>query len=359
MASQFGDRIKVQIFGQSHSKALGVVIDGIPAGKKLDLVRIQQFLDRRAGGKNAYSTKRKEADTPDILSGLIDGVTCGAPLCAVFANANMRPKDYSGTEALLRPSHADFTAWEKYKGFQDKSGGGQFSGRLTLPLCFAGAVCMQLLEQEGISVFSHILAIGDVKDKPFDAVNVKPFFYEKDEFPVCDKEIGEKMISYMEAVAEEGDSVGGIVECAVTGIPVGLGEPIYDNVESVLSHVLFGIPAVKGVEFGMGFEGVLKKGSQMNDSFYVDAASGKIATKTNHSGGIQGGITNGMPIVFRVALKPTPSIYKEQNTVDYKKMEDGVLQIEGRHDPCIVPRALPCVEAAAAVCMYDLLLQRK
>jgi len=356
MASQFGTKIKVQIFGQSHSAGLGVVIDGLPAGKKVDLEKVQSFLDRRAGGKNKYSTARKEADTPEILSGLKDGVTCGAPLCAIFRNANTRSSDYSKTEALLRPSHADYTAWIKYDGFQDRSGGGQFSGRLTLPLCFAGAVCMQLLEEEGIDIFSHILAIGDVKEEPFDLVDITKKKHENGAFPVLREEVGKQMVAYMEQIAEEGDSVGGIVEIAVTGLPCGVGEPIYDNVESCMSHVVFGIPAVKGIEFGMGFEGCLKKGSEVNDSFTMQGDS--VVTATNHSGGIQGGITNGMPVVFRVAFKPTPSIYKEQSTVDFYGKKDAMLQIQGRHDPCIVPRALPCVEAAAAVVLYDLLLQK-
>ncbi len=356
MSSVFGNKLKVQIFGQSHSKGLGVVMDGIPAGMKIDLEEVQRFLDRRAGGKNAYSTARKEADTPTILSGLVGETTCGAPLCAIFENANTKSGDYDKLQGNLRPSHADYTAWMKYNGFQDRSGGGQFSGRLTLPLCFAGAVCIQLLRQQGIEVYSHILSVGDIQDEKYDMVNINPKKYAPGEFPTLDQTVGEQMVSFMTEVAKEGDSVGGIVECAFTGMPVGVGEPIYDNVESCISHVMFGVPAVKGIEFGMGFEGVKQRGSSCNDKFCLD--NGQVKTKTNYSGGIQGGITNGMPIIFRVALKPTPSIYKEQDTVNLREMKETTFQIEGRHDPCIVPRALPCVEAAAAVALYDLLLMK-
>ena len=354
MSSAFGNKLKVQIFGQSHSKGLGVVMDGIPAGMKIDLEEVQRFLDRRAGGKNAYSTARKEADTPTVLSGLVGDTTCGAPLCAIFENANTRSGDYDKLQGNLRPAHADYTAWIKYGGFQDKSGGGHFSGRLTLPLCFAGAVCIQLLRQQGIEVHSHILSIGDIQDEKYDLVNIKQKRYAPGEFPTLDASVGEEMVAFMTEVAKEGDSVGGIVECAFTGLPVGVGEPNYDSVESVIAHVMFGVPAVKGIEFGMGFDGVKKRGSECNDSFCMDGDT--VKTVTNYSGGIQGGITNGMPVVFRVALKPTPSIYKEQKTVNFNEKCDTKFQIEGRHDPCIVPRALPCVEAAAAVALYDLLL---
>lgn len=356
MSSAFGNKLKIQIFGQSHSQGLGVVMDGIPAGMKIDLEEVQRFLERRAGGKNTYSTARKEADIPTVLSGLVGDTTCGAPLCAIFENANTRSGDYDKLQGNLRPSHADYTAWIKYGGFQDKSGGGHFSGRLTLPLCFAGAVCIQLLRQQGIEVYSHILSIGDIQDEKYDLVNIKQKKYAPGEFPALDVSVGEEMVAFMTEVAKEGDSVGGIVECAFTGFPVGVGEPIYDSVESVIAHVMFGVPAVKGIEFGMGFEGVKKRGSECNDSFYMDGDT--VKTATNYSGGIQGGITNGMPVVFRVAFKPTPSIYKEQNSVNFNDKSDTRFQIEGRHDPCIVPRALPCVEAAAAVALYDLLLQK-
>lgn len=356
MSSAFGNKLKIQIFGQSHSKGLGVVMDGIPAGMKIDLEEVQRFLDRRAGGKNAYSTARKEADTPTVLSGLVGDTTCGAPLCAIFENANTKSGDYDKLKGNLRPSHADYAAWMKYNGYQDRSGGGQFSGRLTLPLCFAGAVCIQLLRQQGVEVSSHILSIGEIQDEAFDLVDIKQKTYLPDEFPVLNAVVGEEMVAYMTEIAKEGDSVGGIVECAFTGMPVGVGEPIYDNVESCIARVMFGVPAVKGIEFGMGFAGVKQRGSECNDAFYLEGD--QIKTKTNNSGGIQGGITNGMPVVFRVALKPTPSIYKEQETVNFKEMTENKFHIEGRHDPCIVPRALPCVEAAAAVALYDLLLEK-
>lgn len=336
MSSGFGNKLKIQIFGQSHSDSLGVVIDGLPVGMILDMNKINEFIDRRRGGQNAYSTKRKEDDIPEIVSGLVDGVTCGAPLCAIFKNSNVRKEDYEKTSTVLRPSHADYTAWVKYGGYQDKTGGGMFSGRLTLPMVFAGAVCEQYLAKRGITVSGRIVSIGNIKDD-----------YEA-------------QVKLMEKVAAEGDSVGGVIECTVNGVPAGIGEPLYDSIESVISHIVFGIPGVKGIEFGMGFEGVGKLGSEVNDSFYIadDGHSEKIATRTNNSGGIQGGISNGMPIVFRVAVKPTPTIYKTQQTVDMDALKNVEVAFEGRHDPCIVPRALPCVEAAAAIAITDLYLQR-
>lgn len=336
MSSGFCNKLKIQIFGQSHSDSLGVVIDGLPVGMILDMNKINEFIDRRRGGQNAYSTKRKEDDIPEIVSGLVDGVTCGAPLCAIFKNSNVRKEDYEKTSTVLRPSHADYTAWVKYGGYQDKTGGGMFSGRLTLPMVFAGAVCEQYLAKRGITVSGRIVSIGNIKDD-----------YEA-------------QVKLMEKVAAEGDSVGGVIECTVNGVPAGIGEPLYDSIESVISHIVFGIPGVKGIEFGMGFEGVGKLGSEVNDSFYIadDGHSEKIATRTNNSGGIQGGISNGMPIVFRVAVKPTPTIYKTQQTVDMDALKNVEVAFEGRHDPCIVPRALPCVEAAAAIAITDLYLQR-
>ncbi|MCQ2518025.1 MAG: chorismate synthase [Lachnospiraceae bacterium] len=336
MSSGFGSKLRIQVFGQSHSPEIGVVIDGLPCGMILDMDRIQKFIDRRKGGKNAYSTKRVEADVPEIVSGVVDGVTCGAPLCALFKNQNFKKEDYEKTSTILRPSHADFTAWVKYGGYQDKTGGGMFSGRLTLPMVFAGAVCEQYLEKRGITVSGRIVSIGGI---------------ENDE---------KAQIELMEKVASEGDSVGGIVECEIKGVPAGVGEPLYDSVESEIAHIVFGIPAVKGIEFGMGFAGVSGRGSEVNDEFYIesDAQRETILTRTNNSGGIQGGITNGMPIVFRVAIKPTPTIYKKQNSVDIETFKDVELEVTGRHDPCIVPRALPCVEAAAAIAITDLYLQR-
>lgn len=356
MSSSFGNQFKVQVFGQSHGEKIGVVLDGVPAGIKLDMDEINAMIDRRKGGKNAYSTARSESDIPHIVSGVVNNVTCGGAICALFDNANTRSGDYKKSEDLLRPSHADFTAWVKYDGFQDRSGGGFFSGRLTLPQVFAGAVCKQILRAHGIEIFGHVAQIGDIKDDLFHPVSVKPVSFHT-QFPVLNEDKGKEMVAFMEQVAREGDSVGGIIECAVTGMPIGIGEPLFDNLESHISRCVFTVPAVKGIEFGMGFDGVIKKGSEVNDPYAI--RDGKVVTTTNNSGGIAGGISNGMPIIFRVAMKPTPSIYKEQKTVDYKTKEETILQINGRHDPCIVPRALPCIEAAAAMAIYDLFLISK
>ncbi len=352
MSSHLGNKIKVQIFGQSHSKGLGVVIDGLPAGERIDLDEVNRFLQRRAGGKNRYSTKRSEKDMPEILSGLVNDITCGAPLCAVFENANTKSGDYKDIEDIPRPSHADFTAFIKHNGFNDKSGGGHFSGRLTLPLCFAGAVCKQILSRRGITVGAHIYSIANIEDKPFDPVGIIPKDISFDGFPVVDKAVGDRMVEFMEKTAEEGDSVGGVVECAVLGLPIGIGEPMFENIESKLSYGIFGIPAVKGVEFGAGFAASKMMGSEFNDSY--TAKNGEIKTETNNSGGVLGGISNGMPVIFRVAFKPTPSIYKEQKSVNLKTMEDVNFRINGRHDPCIVPRAVPVVEAVAAIVICDI-----
>ncbi len=354
MSSMLGNNIRVQIFGQSHSAGLGVVMDGLPAGEQIDLAEIISFLERRAGGKNRYSTARRESDSPEILSGLVDGITCGAPLCAVFENSNVKSGDYKSIEVIPRPSHADYTAHIKHGGYNDVSGGGHFSGRLTLPLCFAGAVCMQILERKGISIKAHILSIGGECDRPFNPLD--PFSEElaEHELPVLDSSAGERMRSLMEAIAGEGDSVGGVVECAAAGLPVGLGEPMFDNVESRLSYGLFGIPAVKGVSFGAGFDVSRMCGSFSNDSFYAD--DGRVKTRTNNSGGIMGGITNGMPLMLKVAFKPTPSIYRPQQSVNLTTMEDVTFTIKGRHDPCLVPRAVPCVEAVTAIVLYDMLI---
>jgi len=348
MSSILGNKLKVQIFGQSHSEALGVVIDGLPAGEEIDFAEISAFLEKRAGGRNSYSTPRRESDQPKILSGMIGNKTCGAPLCAVFENSNVNAGDYDEMKDIPRPSHADYTAHIKHGGFNDKSGGGHFSGRLTLPLCFAGAVCMQLLRRAGIVIGAHIYSIGDILDIPLE-------YAEKlNDFPTLSLEAGERMKSLIEAVASEGDSVGGVVECGIWGCPAGLGDPMFDNIESRLSYGLFGIPAIKGVEFGAGFDCAKMRGSEFNDNFCND--NGVIKTETNNAGGVLGGITNGMPITFKAAVKPTPSIFKPQKSVDLKTGEEVTLNIKGRHDPCIVPRAVPCVMAAAAIVMYDIFL---
>ena len=357
MSCNFGSKIKLTIFGQSHSQAIGCVLDGIPAGIKLDAERIEAFMARRAPGKNAMSTARKEADKPKIISGVVDGVTCGAPICAIIENSDTRSGDYEKLRNLPRPAHSDFAAYMKHNGFNDIRGGGNFSGRMTAPLCFAGAVCAQILESKGIHVGAHIASIGLVDDEKFDPVNVCKAEFDcikAKELPViCDKK-GEEMAQVVAEARADGDSLGGTVECAVIGLPAGIGDPIFDGVENKISAAVFGIPAVKGIEFGSGFEGSMLKGSENNDEFICE--NGEIKTKTNNHGGILGGITSGMPVIFRCAFKPTPSIAKEQQTVNLATNEAEALVIGGRHDPCIVQRAVPCVEAAAAVAIADFIL---
>jgi len=360
MSSAMGNNFKITVFGQSHSKAIGVVIDGVPAGIKLDLDKIEAFMARRAPSGGGISTARKEADRPEILSGIVDGVTCGAPICAMIANGDTRSKDYSKLRDLPRPMHADFAAAVKYNGANDIRGGGQFSGRLTAPLCFAGAVAMQLLERYGITVGAHIAAIAGIKDQDFDAVSVSKEQLEavkQKKLAVIDDAAGEKMTERILEVKAQGDSVGGIIECAVVGLPAGIGEPIYNGIENRVAAAVFGIPAVKGIEFGAGFAAAEMLGSEHNDAFVMDGE--KVVTQTNRHGGILGGISSGMPILFKAAFKPTPSIAKQQQTVSLSDKQNAELIIEGRHDPCIVPRAVPCVEAAAAVAIIDLLMEEK
>ena len=356
MASYLGEHIHVSVFGQSHSPAIGVVVDGLPAGERVDMEELGRFLKRRAPGQNATSTPRKEADLPQFLSGLVDNVTCGAPLAALIENTNTRSQDYAQLRDKPRPGHADFTAQVKYGGFQDVAGGGHFSGRLTAPLCIAGGICLQMLRRRGIEVAAHIASVAGEADRPFDPMGETVETMEKLKrapFPVLDEKAGERMRKVILQAKEEGDSVGGIVECLVTGVPAGLGEPMFGGMENRLAAALFGIPAVKGVEFGAGFGVATMRGSENNDPFTVK--DGKVVTETNHAGGILGGITNGMPLVFRLAFKPTPSIAREQQTVSLSKKQVEELVVTGRHDPCIVPRAVPVVEAVTALVLSDLL----
>lgn len=357
MSCNFGNKIKITVFGQSHSQAIGVIVDGLPAGFKIDFKKTAEFMARRAPGQNDLSTPRKEADEVKILSGVVNETTCGAPLCAIIENTNTRSGDYDKLKNLPRPSHSDYAAFIKHGGFNDVRGGGNFSGRLTAPLCFAGAVCLQLLESKGIAIGAHIASIGSVNDKRFDEVNVCQADFDAifaKSFPVIDDKQGEFMRKEIYAAKDSGDSVGGTVECAVTGLEAGIGEPIFDGIESRISSAVFSIPAVKGIEFGLGFESSMLLGSQNNDCFTNQ--NGKIKTATNNHGGILGGISSGMPIIFRCAIKPTPSIAKEQKTVDLSTGKEESLVIGGRHDPCIVPRAVPCVEAAAAIVIADFVL---
>lgn len=349
-----GKHIQVSVFGQSHSKAIGAVIDGLPAGVKIDSEKVAAFMRRRAPGNTKYSTKRREADEPVVLSGLVDGVTCGAPLGFLIENTNTRSSDYDNLRAVPRPGHADYPANVRYGGYQDVAGGGHFSGRLTAPLCFAGAVCLQILEQKGVKVQAHIYELAGVRDIPFDPITITDARPGEKVFPVISDTCGEEMQAEIEKVRMSADSVGGIVECAVTGMPAGLGDPMFDGVENQLARNIFGVPAVKGLEFGNGFACAKLRGSQNNDPYTIDE-NGKIVTTSNNNGGILGGITSGMPILFRVAVKPTSSIGKEQQSVNLNTMQPEKLVVHGRHDPCIVPRAVPVIEAVTAITMLDIL----
>ena len=367
MPSIYGNNLKISIFGQSHSAAIGVSIDGLPAGLTIDFDELQSFLQRRRPGTAAFSTKRQEADVPEFLSGLVDcsvhaggvhaGITCGAPLAAIIRNTDTRSSDYEEIKDVPRPSHADYTAFIKYGENRDVRGGGSFSGRMTAPLCIAGGICLQLLQQKGIHITAHIYQIADIKDRPFDPVNVndeETRCLKTSNFPVMEAEAAERMKAAIEEARQDGDSLGGIIECAAIGLPAGIGDPMFDGMENRLSSIIFGIPAVKGIEFGNGFSAAELKGSQNNDAFVI--RNGVIQTLTNRHGGILGGITSGMPVLFRVAIKPTPSISKEQVSISLSRKEEVDLNIKGRHDPCIVPRAVPCVEAAAAIAIYDAFL---
>ena len=352
MSSTYGEMIRLTIFGQSHSPAIGMTLEGIPAGSSIDMEKLERFLARRAPGRNAWSTPRAEADRPEFVAGLLGNVTCGVPLTAIIRNTDTRSGDYEELKKKPRPGHADLTAQYKYHGFQDHAGGGHFSGRMTAPLCIAGGICRQLLEKEGVKIMARIAVIGDVEDESAFLTSV-----EENEFPVVSPEKGILMQQRIEQAREEGDSIGGIIECVVTGLPVGLGDPMFHGMENRIAQAVFAIPAVKGLEFGAGFAAARMRGSEHNDPFRI--RDGKIVTETNHAGGILGGITDGMPICFRAAVKPTPSIAKNQQSVDLEAMKETSLEIRGRHDPCIVPRAVPCMEAAAALAVYDAFLAYK
>lgn len=354
MSNIQGEKLKLSIFGQSHGKAIGMTLDGVPAGLPVDLIKLQEFLNRRAPGQHDYDTPRKEEDIPDFLSGITNGYTNGSAITAVIYNHNTRSGDYDNLKNCPRPGHADYTAQIKYGGYQDAAGGGHFSGRLTAPLCIAGGLCKQWLEARNIQIGAHILSIAGIADEPLFLDWVNPDFQmiQKD-FPVINPDAGKRMITAILEAKQDGDSVGGIIECIISGVPAGLGGPLFAGVEGKLAQIIYGIPAVKGIDFGSGFTGSYMRGSENNDSFTIQ--DGKIVTKTNYAGGILGGITTGMPIVFQAAIKPTPSISKLQQTVNLQTMEEVPLQVKGRHDPCIVPRAVPVIEAAAAICIYDLL----
>lgn len=364
MTVRFGEALSIELYGTSHGPCIGVRMEGLPAGRSIDVGRLQEFLDRRAPGRNAWSTPRKEADRPVFLTGVEDIgdpkgkilLTTGDLLIAEIRNTNTRPQDYSDTSVVPRPAHADFPAWVKYGRIE--SGGGKFSARLTAALCIAGGILLQWMEDREISIRAHIASIGPVQDLSFE--EVKGACSIDTEFPVIDRRRGEEMKALIAEVKEAGDSIGGSVECAINGLPPGLGTPLFGSIESRICQSLFCVPAVKGVEFGAGFKVTDMRGSENNDPFFIhtDEATGarSILTETNHHGGILGGLSSGMPILFRAAMKPTPSIAMEQRSVDLVSMEETTLQIKGRHDPCIVPRAVPCIEAAAAIAIGDILM---
>ena len=356
----YGINIKLKIYGGSHDERIGMTLDGIPSGEHIDLEALHAFMARRAPGKDPYSTKRKEPDKPIFLSGIDEtGVTTGERIEAVIYNTNQHSSDYSSLTDIPRPSHADYAARVKYGDQVDLRGGGHFSGRLTAPMCIAGGICLQILEKRGISIAAHISSVGSVTDEQFDKAKVTISDLDAlraRAFPTISEAAGEKMRAEIEKARLEGDSVGGTVECAVIGLPVGWGEHMFCGVEGRISSIVFGIPAVKGIEFGLGFGSSALLGSQNNDPFETDGE--RIYTKTNNCGGILGGMTNGMPLVFRAALKPTPSIAKEQDSVSLSRMENVKLAIKGRHDPCVVPRAVPVFEAAAAIALVDMMLDK-
>ena len=357
MSSIWGRHFTVDIFGESHGKQIGVVLNGLPPGVRLNLDAIQAFLDRRRAGSDAWSTKRREPDVFDIVSGFADGHTTGTPLCALCANTNARSKDYAARPN--RPGHADYTGHVRYGGFGDHRGGGHFSGRLTAPLVFAGAVAAQILAEKGIYAACHISRIADVCDSRFDMAHISKGQLDKlrtMRFPLIDETKRADMEQRIKDAMAENDSVGGVIEGAVIGMPPGVGSPMFRSVESVLSSMLFSVPAVKGISFGAGFGFAAMRGSAANDPYAME--DGRIVTTTNNNGGILGGITNGMPIVFQVAAKPTASIGQPQKTVNLDTQQPETITISGRHDPCIVPRAAAAIEAAACVCMLDILMER-
>lgn len=360
MSSTWGNNIIISIFGESHGRAIGITMDGLPPGITLDLEEIKVEMNRRAPGKDTISTTRSEKDEFQILSGYFNQRTTGTPLCAIIENTNTKPRDYEKTKDLIRPGHADYTGSEKYLGFNDYRGGGHFSGRLTATISFAGAIAKQILKSKGILVGGHIKSIGNIEDKSFDHIDVDEDLLERlkwSKIPTIDKEKEVEMEKLILDVKEEKDSIGGVVEILVLNVVPGLGSPFFHSIESKISQIVFSIPGVKGIEFGRGFDISKMTGSQANDEFYIE--DGKIKTYTNNNGGILGGISNGMPIIFKVALKPTPSIGKTQRTVHMGKMENKEIEIVGRHDPCIVIRALPVLEAAAALAILDLLMEMK
>lgn len=354
MSSRMGKTVTVEIFGESHARAIGMTMDGVPAGIRIDFDRLNAFMARRAPGRDAAATARQEADLPQFLCGIAGGVTTGAPITAIIENTDTRSADYAALAVRPRPSHADYTAYVKYGGKNDVRGGGHFSGRLTAPLCAAGGIALEILAAHGITVGAHAYRIAGIADTPYNAETLDAETLAaagQRDFPTLSGAAADAMRDAILLAKADGDSVGGIVECGAVGLPVGLGEPMFDGIENRMAAALFGIPAVRGVEFGAGFAAADMRGSAHNDPFYM--AGGEVRTRRNNSGGVQGGITNGMPLLLRVAFKPTPSIAKEQDTVDLATGEAVKLTVAGRHDPCVVVRAVPVVEAVTALVLLD------
>lgn len=354
MSGTWGNKIELSIFGESHGKAIGIVINGIKPGFEIDMDKIEKEMERRAPGRNKMSTQRKEGDKPKILSGIFEGKTTGAPISMIIENSDTRSKDYSKLKDLMRPGHADYAGNRRYGGFNDYRGGGHFSGRITAPLVFAGALAKQLLEEKGIKIGAHISSVGKVKDDSFNRINISESLLEnllKKELPLIKDEKIEEVKEEIEKVRLKGNSIGGTIECAIIGVKAGIGSPFFDSLESKIASLAFSVPAVKGIEFGLGFEISEMTGAEANDEYYVE--NGEIKAYSNNNGGITGGISNGMPITYKVAIKPTPSISIEQRTVNISTMENEKLVIEGRHDPCIVQRAVVVIEAIAAIAILE------
>lgn len=366
MPSTFGSALRVTVFGQSHSQAVGCVVEGLPSGHVVDMEALRRFMARRAPGQGPWTTPRKEADLPRVVSGLNPkGATCGTPLAVVIENTNTRSRDYDNLMAVPRPGHADYTAWAKWHGNQDVPGGGHFSGRLTAPLCAAGGIALQVLAKRGVRVGAHLLSVADVRDEPLCALDNAPASQARlraqldaladgRTFPTIDDAAGKAMLDAIDDARRELDSVGGVVECVATGMPAGVGSPMFDGIENLVARAAFGVPAVKGVEFGRGFEAARLRGSEDNDPYRM--VDGSVTPVTNNAGGALGGITTGAPVLFRMALKPTSSISRPQESVDLTSGSDATLEVHGRHDPCVATRAVPVAEAICALALLDALL---
>lgn len=363
MASSFGTTLRVTIFGQSHSPAIGCVVEGLPAGFAPDMQVLHAFMARRAPGQASWSTPRKEADIPRVLSGLNQrGQTCGAPLALMIENTNTRSGDYDDVLHIPRPGHADFTAQAKWHGYQDVPGGGHFSGRLTAPLCAAGGIALQMLAARGARIGAHLAQIGTVCDESFDALRMDAearthldtqlqALSDGRAFPVINQAAGTAMIAQIDDARSAQDSLGGAIECVATGLPAGIGEPMFDGIESTIARIAFGIPAVKALEFGAGTSVAALRASQNNDPFGI--SDGQALPLKNDAGGNLGGITTGAPLLFRLTIKPTPSIARPQASVNLDTNTETALQLRGRHDPCIAPRAVPVAEAVMALAVLD------